>query len=183
MATVDVLGESVTQARADRADARRVPPGPRPIVGTRSTPTSRSSPRGRALRSTRSLVPRELPPSAAKAAERDLRPHRHGGLALHRSDAPLVARAEDEFPNVGVVLQAYLRRTLADIDRLVAAKMNVRICKGIYVEPREIAYKDRQDIIGNYAAIVDKLLSAGCYVGIATHDEACVRRRSRRSTA
>jgi proline dehydrogenase len=69
-----------------------------------------------------------------------------------------------------------MRRTLADMDRLVAAKVNVRICKGIYVEPRELAYKDRQAVIENYAAIVEKHLSAGCYAGIATHDEACVQR-------
>jgi proline dehydrogenase len=69
-----------------------------------------------------------------------------------------------------------MRRTLADMDRLVAAKMNVRICKGIYVEPRELAYKDRQVVIENYGAIVEKHLSAGCYAGIATHDEACVQK-------
>lgn len=79
-----------------------------------------------------------------------------------------------EFGNVGVVLQAYLRRSLRDLDRLIAARMNVRVCKGIYVEPRRIAYKDRQTIIRSYGALVDKHLSAGCYAGIATHDEACV---------
>lgn len=81
-----------------------------------------------------------------------------------------------EFDNVGVVVQSYLRRTLTDLDRLAAVKMNVRVCKGIYVEPRRIAYKDRQTVIENYAACVDKLLAAGSYVGIATHDEACVQR-------
>ena len=69
-----------------------------------------------------------------------------------------------------------MRRTLADMDRLVAAKMNVRICKGIYVEPREVAFKDRQVVIENFAALVEKHLSAGCYAGIATHDEACVQK-------
>ena len=88
----------------------------------------------------------------------------------------LALELKEEFPDVGVVVQAYLRRTLSDLDRLVAARMNVRICKGIYVEPRELAFKDRQVVIGNYAAIVDKHLSAGCYAGIATHDEACVQR-------
>lgn len=88
----------------------------------------------------------------------------------------LVLDLKEEFPGVGVVVQAYMRRTLADMDRLGAARMNVRICKGIYVEPREIAYKDRQVVIENFAAIVDKHLSAGCYAGIATHDEACVQR-------
>ncbi|HEV8269168.1 MAG TPA: proline dehydrogenase family protein, partial [Thermoanaerobaculia bacterium] len=79
-----------------------------------------------------------------------------------------------EFSNVGVVIQAYLRRSLKDLDPLVEARMNVRVCKGIYVEPKRIAYKDRQAIIRNFGALVEKHLSAGCYVGIATHDEACV---------
>lgn len=75
---------------------------------------------------------------------------------------------------VGVVVQAYLRRTLADLDRLIEARMNVRVCKGIYVEARRIAYKERDVVRANYAALVEKMLRAGCYVGIATHDEACV---------
>ena len=81
-----------------------------------------------------------------------------------------------KFPAVGVVIQAYLKRSLRDLDPLIAAGMNVRICKGIYVEPRTIAWKDRATVIASFAALVDKHLSAGCYVGIATHDEACVER-------
>ena len=52
--------------------------------------------------------------------------------------------------------------------------MNVRICKGIYVEPRRIAWKGHETIIGSFAAMVEKHLSAGCYAAIATHDEECV---------
>lgn len=81
---------------------------------------------------------------------------------------------KSEFPNVGTVVQAYLRRSLADLDRLIAAKMNLRICKGIYIESRRIAWKDHDTIVRSFAALVDKHLSAGCYAGIATHDEACV---------
>lgn len=73
-----------------------------------------------------------------------------------------------------MVIQAYLRRSLRDLDRLIDAKMNVRICKGIYIEPRLHAYKDREVVIRNFGALVDKHLSAGCYTEIATHDEACV---------
>lgn len=81
-----------------------------------------------------------------------------------------------EFPNVGIVIQAYMRRSMADLDRLIAVKMNVRLCKGIYIEPREIAFKERQVVIENFAALVRKLLVGGSYVGIATHDEACVQK-------
>lgn len=72
---------------------------------------------------------------------------------------------------VGLVLQAYLRRSRDDARRAAALRANVRVCKGIYVEPPEIAYKGRQEIRANFAALVDALLEAGSYVGIATHDE------------
>ena len=73
--------------------------------------------------------------------------------------------------NVGVVLQAYLRRTLDDIDALADLSPNVRLCKGIYVEPEEIAYQDFDEVRSNFVDALDALLSAGSYVGIATHDE------------
>lgn len=92
------------------------------------------------------------------------------------STLQLVLDMKKEFSGVGVVLQAYLRRSLSDLDRLIAARVNVRICKGIYVEPRRIAYKDRLTVIENFAALVAKHLTAGCYAAIATHDEACVQR-------
>ena len=80
-------------------------------------------------------------------------------------------RLNAEFENVGCVVQACLRRTANDVQKLAAAKANVRICKGIYIEPREIAYLDRGKIRENYAASLAELLTAGCYVGIATHDK------------
>ena len=73
--------------------------------------------------------------------------------------------------NVGVVLQAYLRRTLADVDELPRAGANVRLCKGIYVEPREIAYKGYETVRRNFLAVLEKLLARGAYVAIATHDD------------
>jgi proline dehydrogenase len=77
---------------------------------------------------------------------------------------------------VGLVLQAYLRRSRDDARRAAALRANVRVCKGIYVEPPEIAYQGRQEIRDNFAALVDALLEAGSYVGIATHDEWVVAR-------
>ncbi len=77
---------------------------------------------------------------------------------------------------VGLVLQAYLRRSRDDARRAAAGRANVRVCKGIYVEPAEIAYQGRQEIRDNFAALVDGLLDAGSYVGIATHDEWVVAR-------
>ncbi len=77
----------------------------------------------------------------------------------------------EEFDNVGVVLQAYLRRTIPDINVLSPLKPNIRLCKGIYVEPHRLAYKDRELINKNYAYALQKLFENNAYVGIATHDE------------
>jgi proline dehydrogenase len=73
--------------------------------------------------------------------------------------------------NLGVVLQAYLRRTLDDIDALADLRPNVRLCKGIYVEPSSIAFTDADAIRTNFVSCLDALLDAGAYVGVATHDE------------
>ena len=73
--------------------------------------------------------------------------------------------------NVGVVFQARLKRTLADIHELAELKPNVRLCKGIYLEPPEIAYRDYDSIRTSFVQSLETLLESGCYVGIATHDE------------
>lgn len=73
--------------------------------------------------------------------------------------------------NVGIVLQAYLRRTMSDTETLNKLGANYRLCKGIYVEPESIAYKDRQAIRDNFLNILRKMLHDGNYVGIATHDD------------
>jgi len=80
-------------------------------------------------------------------------------------------RAREKFENVGVVIQACMKRSNKDIDSLKAMKANVRICKGIYIEPPEIAYNDREIVRQNYSTLLKDLLGAGCYVGIATHDK------------
>jgi proline dehydrogenase len=73
--------------------------------------------------------------------------------------------------NLGCVLQAYMRRTLKDIDELPAEKPSVRLCKGIYVEPRTLAWKGYDTVRANFASALEKLLAKGVYTGIATHDE------------
>jgi len=76
----------------------------------------------------------------------------------------------ERYEKTGLVLQAYLRRTASDARRAAAVKANVRVCKGIYVEPPQIAFQDPDEIRDSYAATVEFLIDAGCYVGIATHD-------------
>jgi proline dehydrogenase len=86
----------------------------------------------------------------------------------------LFRKVRRDFENVGVVIQAYLRRSYEDVVALAAEGANVRVCKGIYIEPRAIAYKDPEIIRRNFMHLVNALLSRGCYVGIATHDERLV---------
>jgi len=83
-------------------------------------------------------------------------------------------RLREEFTNVGIAIQAYLRRSLEDVRRLMRVGANVRLCKGIYVEPRTIAYRDKDIINKNYVLLLEELLRNGNYVGIATHDEKLV---------
>jgi len=78
---------------------------------------------------------------------------------------------EDGFDNVGVVLQAMLRRTLADIEALADLRPSVRLCKGIYVEPPSVAFQDFQEVRDSFVSSLEALFDAGCYVGIATHDD------------
>jgi proline dehydrogenase len=80
------------------------------------------------------------------------------------------------YAKVGLVLQAYLRRSGEDARRAAESKASVRVCKGIYVEPPEIAFQDPEEIRDSFSAMVDLLLEAGSSVGIATHDPELVRR-------
>jgi proline dehydrogenase len=77
----------------------------------------------------------------------------------------------DGHDNVGIVLQAMLRRTLADVAALAELRPSVRLCKGIYIEPADIAYQSHEAVRASYVRALEALLEAGCYVGIATHDE------------
>jgi proline dehydrogenase len=78
---------------------------------------------------------------------------------------------EDGHDNLGVVLQARLRRTLDDVHALADLRPSVRLCKGIYLEPSAVAFTDYEAVRANFLRSLDALLDAGCYVGIATHDE------------
>ena len=72
---------------------------------------------------------------------------------------------------VGAVIQAYLRRSEADIQSLTAQGIRIRLCKGAYKEPPEIAFPDKSDVDANYVKLMKLLLKSGIYHGIATHDE------------
>ena len=83
----------------------------------------------------------------------------------------LYKRIYEEFSNVGIVLQAYLKRTYNDTIVLNKLGTSYRLCKGIYIEPATIAYKDKQAIRDNFLKCLELMLKNGNYVGIATHDK------------
>jgi proline dehydrogenase len=82
---------------------------------------------------------------------------------------------EEGYDNLGVVLQARLRRTLDDVEALSDLQPNVRLCKGIYLEPASIAFIDYEAVRANFLRCLDALFAAGSYVGVATHDEWLIR--------
>lgn len=86
-------------------------------------------------------------------------------LAMYRR-----LRAEG-FTNVGVVLQAYMRRSEEDVKSLRQEKANFRLCKGIYIEPSAVAFQGKEEVRNNFMRLLRLMLDQGSYVGIATHDE------------
>jgi len=85
------------------------------------------------------------------------------------------ARLFDRFgAHCGVVIQSMLRRSEQDVEDMIALKARVRLCKGAYLEPPAIAFPDKADVDRNYVRLMERLLAAGNYPGIATHDEAII---------
>ena len=81
--------------------------------------------------------------------------------------------------NVGIVLQSMLRRTQADVERAVRLHARVRLCKGAYREPPEIAFPEKSDVDDSYLRAMRRLMTAGHYPGLATHDERIVEEAQR----
>ncbi len=73
--------------------------------------------------------------------------------------------------HTGAVLQSYMKRSAADAEKLIASKIRIRLCKGAYKEPPEIAYQAKSEVDANYLKLAKMLLKSGVYHGIATHDE------------
>lgn len=90
-----------------------------------------------------------------------------------KTDATLqiFKRLRHEFENVGIVVQAYLYRTENDVEELLKIGARIRLCKGAYKEPPEVAFPNKADVDANYVKLMKMLLSSGIYHGIATHDE------------
>jgi proline dehydrogenase len=80
-------------------------------------------------------------------------------------------RAEFDLDTVGIVLQSYLRRTRRDVEDILKIPARIRLCKGAYNEPPEVAFPEKRDVDENYVSCMKLLLASGVYHGIATHDE------------
>jgi len=94
------------------------------------------------------------------------------GSNVTQSTIDVFKRLREEFGlnDVGIVLQSYLYRTMVDARALLKIPARIRICKGAYNEPPEVAYPDKKDVDDNYVRVTQLLLASGVYHGIATHD-------------
>jgi proline dehydrogenase len=107
----------------------------------------------------------------------------HGFVRLDMEGSAYTQRTLDFFrtrlfdrfgAHCGVVIQSMLRRSEQDVEDMIALKARVRLCKGAYLEPPTIAFPDKADVDGSYVRLMERLLAAGNYPGIATHDEAII---------
>ena len=96
------------------------------------------------------------------------------GSAYTERTLNLVGKLREDYEGVGTVIQSYLYRSAKDVESLIAAKTRVRLVKGAYKEPPEIAYPHKEDVDRNYQQLMRLLLTHGNYPAIATHDVAMI---------
>ena len=177
MATLDILGEFISSLEQADANTAAYVDLIRQVAAERLAETNVSvkltalglllDP-ARCLVNTRSLVRAASETNGFVRVDMEDAQCTDATLSIHRA-----LRAE--FPGrVGVVLQARLRRTMDDIDAVTAEPANFRLCKGIYLEPRAIAYTDPDIIRDNFTLALTRMFERKAYVAIATHDERLV---------
>ncbi len=173
LATVDVLGEEITRP----AEAEAITQAYLDVLEAIETDGLDSSISvkltGLGLKLDRALCRENLDAVVADAAARGtfVRIDMEDSSCTDETLALFRELRESGRDNVGVVLQAALRRTVADVAALSDLRPSVRLCKGIYVEPATIAFQDFDAVRASFLAALDALLEAECYVGVATHDE------------
>ncbi len=96
------------------------------------------------------------------------------GSAYTQRTVDIAKRVRAKYAGVGTVMQAYLYRTEQDVQDLLAAGCRLRLCKGAYKEPPEVAFPKKSDVDANYVKLMKILLPSGIYHGIATHDPAMI---------
>jgi proline dehydrogenase len=173
MATIDVLGEEVTTPEEARHIAYAYDDVFRAIDEQALDSNVSVKLTGMGLKLGREIAKQNLQRTVRLAAARGnfVRIDMEDSSCTDDTLAIYRELREDSLDNVGIVLQAYLRRTLDDIASLADLTPNVRLCKGIYVEPLKIAYHDFDQVRANFFRALGALLEGGSYVGIATHDE------------
>jgi proline dehydrogenase len=97
------------------------------------------------------------------------------GSAYTQRTVEITKRVRAKYESVGTVMQAYLYRAEKDIQELLTIGCRIRLCKGAYKEPSDIAYPQKPDVDANYVKLMQLLLPSGIYHGIATHDPAMIR--------
>jgi len=177
MATLDILGEFISSLDQADANTRAYVDLVRQVsaerfaaanVSVKLTALGLLLDRSRCLSNMRALVGAAAETNGFVRIDMEDAQCTDATLAMYRT-----LRAE--FPGrVGVVLQARLRRTMDDIDAATTESANFRLCKGIYLEPRAIAYTDPELIRSNFTLALTRMFERKAYVGIATHDERLV---------
>jgi proline dehydrogenase len=169
LATIDVLGEEITSPDEARAIAGQYHDVLARLDGAQLDSNVSVKPTGFGLELDYELCRDNLEAVVADARARGnfVRIDMEDSSTTERTLQLYRSLRADGHENVGVVLQAYLRRTFDDIPGLD----NVRLCKGIYAEPPSIAFRDFGDVQASYVRCLERLVAQGAYVGIATHDE------------
>jgi proline dehydrogenase len=173
-ATFDLLGEDVLDreaairsADANKALLRLIPDGVERNVSIKLTTMGLAISKDFCLEQTAGVL------DAARAAGGFVRIDMEGS-AYTQSTLDAFHTLRERYDNVGIVLQAYLRRTEDDVKDAIGRGDRVRLCKGAYQEPSEIAWKKMDDIRANYRKCVRLLLDKGHYPAVATHDESLI---------
>ena len=187
--TVDVLGESVTAEADARAAAGRYV-GVLDALGVNGLDANVSlKPTQMGLGISGALARETIGSIVAKAAETkafvriDMEDHTttDATLTLWRDVRP--AGWQDGGADVGLVIQAMLRRSDADVEAIIAEGGRVRLCKGAYREPAAAAYQAKSEVDASYERLMLRLMRAGNYPGLATHDERLIKRACEVATA
>jgi proline dehydrogenase len=172
-ATIDVLGEAIADRGAARAIADEYEDVLDQLAESKLDATISVKPTGLGL---------ELAYDVCRANLEDVVRHaaaRENVVTIDMEDSSTTDDTlrmyrelrGDGLENVGIVLQSRLRRTVADARSVADLRPNVRLCKGIYLEPPAIAFQDDEAVRASFVESLDSLLAGRCYVGIATHDE------------
>ena len=171
-ATLDVLGEAVTNKEEAIIAKNQAMEALNAIVNEKLMANLSIKPTQMGLSIDKDFAYEQILELVKRANELD------NFIRMDMEDSPYTSstieiykRIYEQYENVGIVLQAYLKRTYDDAVILNKIGTNYRICKGIYIEPATIAYKDKQVIRDNFMNVLETILKSKNYVGIATHDK------------